>query len=188
MVKKPLILAYQIENEVKAQALKKEAQDLGLEVRVLGPGDVHHKVGYLAGLEGYEASEKRLDPEKIAQSEMILFVDTPRDVLGQVLSRLQAQNFIFPHKATMTQSTKDWTFNYLVGHIEAEHAVMTAWGEMVKDVKRALAIREEAQDQDLEDALNDIQALRDLGDSISLKNVRQAHMRLVEVLDRLDDK
>ncbi|MDO5037409.1 MAG: DUF3783 domain-containing protein [Tissierellia bacterium] len=180
------LLIYQIENEVKDQALRQEAQAQGIEVREIKPSEVHHKVGYLAGLEGYEPSQDSLDPAKIEESEMILFVNTPREVLGQVLAQLHSQNFIFPHKATLTKSSKDWTFNYLVGHIEAEHQVMTAYARMMKDVKRGLALIERERDPQVEEALMTIQALQEMGDMLSLDNLKAAHLDLLAALEKYD--
>lgn len=180
-----LLLIYQIENELKQNRTIEVAEQLGFKVKEVSIGEVHQKIGALVGLEGYELSKEPGDISRAPSHEMILFANTTQKMIQDFITALRMDNFVFPHKAALTETTKDWTFRMLVNHIEKENRVFKAYNRLGRDVKKALILLEETKDAELERIIEEARALYDLGEDLSERNVLAVQVKLDEAIKRL---
>ena len=56
--------------------------------------------------------------------------------LDQFLAKMRAADAVIDHKATVTETNKQWSFKELIGEIEEEHEVMQAWLALKKCSER----------------------------------------------------
>ena len=92
---------------------------MGVRIKNIGPEQVLEKVGYLAGMEGYEAAKESAGavPGKlpvIPEEDMLLSGLRGAGVPGIAL------------KAVLTEHNSDWTFYHLYQELKEEHETMTA--------------------------------------------------------------
>lgn len=173
-----LLLIYQIENEVKQERLLEVAQELEFEVREVSLGETHEKVGALVGLEGFKKTGEIGDLDRAPSHEMILFANTDHSKIQEFISRLREDNFFFPHKAALTQTTKDWTFRMLVNHIEKENKVVRAYARLMKDIAKAEVYQEKINNDSLQAIIEEAKALKDLGEDLSERNIKLVQAKL----------
>jgi len=118
------ILIYHIEDPEKKAALIEEAEKLDFIVREVSEDEVGEKIGYLVGMDNYVENGMSAVPP---QEEMILFAGADSLSIQTLLKNLRETPHRFPHKANLTETTKDWSFKQLVEHIEVEHRVVEAY-------------------------------------------------------------
>ena len=114
---------------------------MGVRIRNIGPEQVLEKVGYLAGMEGYEAAggsagADGADGERtgagpgelpvIPEEVMVLkqFSSQRLDMLLAGLRRAGVTRIAL--KAVLTEHNSDWTFYHLYQELKEEHETMTA--------------------------------------------------------------
>ena len=114
---------------------------MGVRIRNIGPEQVLEKVGYLAGMEGYEAAggsagADGADGERtgagpgelpvIPEEVMVLkqFSSQRLDMLLSGLRRAGVPRIAL--KAVLTEHNSDWTFYHLYQELKEEHETMTA--------------------------------------------------------------
>ena len=114
---------------------------MGVRIRNIGPEQVLEKVGYLAGMEGYEAAggsagAQGTDGERtgagpgelpvIPEEVMVLkqFSSQRLDMLLAGLRRAGVPRIAL--KAVLTEHNSDWTFYHLYQELKEEHETMTA--------------------------------------------------------------
>ena len=114
---------------------------MGVRIRNIGPEQVLEKVGYLAGMEGYEAAggsagADGADGERtgagpgelpvIPEEVMVLkqFSSQRLDMLLAELRRAGVPRIAL--KAVLTEHNSDWTFYHLYQELKEEHETMTA--------------------------------------------------------------
>lgn len=109
---------------------------MGVRIKNIGPEQVLEKVGYLAGMEGYEAAEGNAGGEGagsvpgelpvIPEEVMVLkqFSSQRLDMLLSGLRRAGVPRIAL--KAVLTEHNSDWTFYHLYQELKEEHETMTA--------------------------------------------------------------
>lgn len=109
---------------------------MGVRIKNIGPEQVLEKVGYLAGMEGYEAAEGGAGEEGagpvpgelpvIPEEVMVLkqFSSQRLDMLLSGLRRAGVPRIAL--KAVLTEHNSDWTFYHLYQELKEEHETMTA--------------------------------------------------------------
>lgn len=119
---------------------------MGVRIKNIGPEQVLEKVGYLAGMEGYEAAGgnaggEGAGPENagaesagpvpgelpvIPEEVMVLkqFSSQRLDMLLSGLRRAGVPRIAL--KAVLTEHNSDWTFYHLYQELKEEHETMTA--------------------------------------------------------------
>ena len=114
---------------------------MGVRIKNIGPEQVLEKVGYLAGMEGYEAAggsagADGADGERtgagpgelpvIPEEVMVLkqFSSQRLDLLLAGLRRAGVPRIAL--KAVLTEHNSDWTFYHLYQELKEEHETMTA--------------------------------------------------------------
>jgi len=102
---------------------------MGVRIKNIGPEQVLEKVGYLAGMEGYEAAGTGAGPgglPVIPEEVMVLkqFSSQRLDMLLSALRRAGVPRIAL--KAVLTEHNSDWTFFHLYQELKEEHETMTA--------------------------------------------------------------
>lgn len=119
---------------------------MGVRIKNIGPEQVLEKVGYLAGMEGYEVAEGGAGEEGAAaenakaegagpvpgelpvipEEVMVLkqFSSQRLDMLLSGLRRAGVPRIAL--KAVLTEHNSDWTFYHLYQELKEEHETMTA--------------------------------------------------------------
>ena len=102
---------------------------MGVRIKNIGPEQVLEKVGYLAGMEGYEAAGTGAGPgglPVIPEEVMVLkqFSSQRLDMLLSALRRAGVPRIAL--KAVLTEHNSDWTFYHLYQELKEEHETMTA--------------------------------------------------------------
>ena len=114
---------------------------MGVRIKNIGPEQVLEKVGYLAGMDGYEAAGSSAGAEGtgaegtgagpgelpvIPEEVMVLkqFSGQRLDMLLSGLRRAGVPRIAL--KAVLTEHNSDWTFYHLYQELKEEHETMTA--------------------------------------------------------------
>ena len=143
---KEVVLYYNPGNAPKPALMKSVLVRMGVRIRNIGPEQVMEKVGYLAGMEGYEAAggsagadgagAQGADGERtgagpgelpvIPEEVMVLkqFSSQRLDMLLAGLRRAGVPRIAL--KAVLTEHNSDWTFYHLYQELKEEHETMTA--------------------------------------------------------------
>ena len=114
---------------------------MGVRIRNIGPEQVLEKVGYLAGMEGYEAAggsagADGADGERtgagpgelpVIPEEVMVLKQFSSQRLDMLLSGLRGAGVPrIALKAVLTEHNSDWTFYHLYQELKEEHETMTA--------------------------------------------------------------
>lgn len=103
---------------------------LGIRIKNIQPDQVGQKVGYLAGLPGYEERTESLDPLPVISEKMLVmknFTGSRMELLLKELKRAGVPKIDL--KAVITESNRDWTFYELYEEIRKEHQQMHGQAE-----------------------------------------------------------
>lgn len=173
------IIFYGVEGEARRAHLLEAAAAQAIDVREVEKEEVGELLGYFAGLEGYE---KTGDKAEAPDEELVVFVDLHSHDLQEILLALREMGEIFPHKAAMTDTNKDWSFARLINHIRRENAVIQAWSQMMAVAKEVIEAQESEPTQARDEALTFAKNLRLKGEDIEEDDVREAIRRLKESL------
>ncbi|MDD7363525.1 MAG: DUF3783 domain-containing protein [Peptoniphilus sp.] len=173
------LIYYGIDDGERKDILLDTADAFDITKREVKDEELGELLGYLAGLEGYEKAGEGGDP---IGEELLVFVDFPSNLLQQFLLELRQKGEVFPHKAAMTETTKDWTFGRLVNHIQRENSVVTSWSELLPVVKESLEKQKQVPTKARQDAIEWTKALRSKGDDLTEGDVREAIRRLKATL------
>ena len=121
---KASILCYKIGTQKMAQ-LRAVAAPLRIAVKEVAPEEIHQKVGYLAGLSGYESAEPAADMPQGAYGEFLLMCDLSKVQFDLLMGAFQRKRIApIPVKAMMTPTNRDWSFTALMEEVNREHQSM----------------------------------------------------------------
>ena len=174
-----LIIYYGIKNEERKARLIKAAREQDIALREVAQDEVGEYVGYLAGLESYE---KIGGAEDAPEDELLVFVDLHSHDLQHILVSLRDMGEVFPHKAALTETNKDWTFARLIKHIRRENAIVQEWSKMLAVAKECMEKQKTHPTDTRAEALAFAKDLRLKGEAMEEADVKEAIRRLEESL------
>lgn len=122
---KETILYYTPQSFSHTARLKGALVTLGIRIKNISPGQVTQKVGYLAGMDGYQ-EQPVTEPLPILDQEMLVmhqFSSRRIDALLQALRKAGVPRIAL--KAIVTESNCDWTFYELYEELKKEHEAMS---------------------------------------------------------------
>ncbi len=99
---------------------------MGIRIKNIGPEQTNQKVGYLAGLEGFE--EESAGPGESLPAipeEVMLLYGFSGDRLDALLKQLRKNKASVALKAILTQTNCGWSFYQLYEEIREEHQMMS---------------------------------------------------------------
>lgn len=128
---KEMVLYYTPQQSPKVTKLKGVLVRMGVRIKNITPDQVGQKVGYLAGLEGYEAEET--DPDAvlpvIGEEVLVMHRFTSRRIDELLLNLRKAGVSKIELKAIVTESNCPWSFYQLYEELKEEHAKMQGTGQ-----------------------------------------------------------
>lgn len=123
---KEMVLYYNPQKEDKTRLLKGALVRMGIRIRNIGPEQAHQKVGYLAGLDGFEEEPEGAGGTLPAiPEEVLLLYGFSENRLDELLRQMRKVKATVALKAVLTQTNCSWTFYQLYEEIRAEHQMMS---------------------------------------------------------------
>lgn len=128
---KEMVLYYTPEQSSKVTKIKGVLVRMGIRIKNITPEQVGQKVGYLAGVEGYEAQEtdKEADLPVIGEEVLVMHRFMSRRIDELLLNLRKAGVPRIELKAIVTESNCPWTFYQLYEELKEEHAKMQETGQ-----------------------------------------------------------
>lgn len=125
---KEMVLYYNPKAAGHTAKLKGVLVRMGVRIKNIAPDQVIQKVGYLAGIPGYEEEVCAADTEIPVIEEEILVMKnfTGRRIDELLLNLRRAGVPKIDLKAIVTESNCSWTFYHLYEEIKEEHRAMAA--------------------------------------------------------------
>lgn len=123
---KEMVLYYTPEQSEKVTKLKGVLVRMGVRIKNILPEQVTQQVGYLAGLEGYEAqpADGEMLLPSIGEEVMVMHRFTSRRIDELLLNLKKAGVAKVELKAIVTESNCPWTFYQLYEELKEEHNKM----------------------------------------------------------------
>lgn len=126
---------------VKGSKIRAILEEMGIEAVTVEKSQINQSVGYLAGYKGFAEDAEAFTGSGYT-AEFMLMSGLSETQLDQFLAKMRAADAVIDHKATVTETNKQWSFKELIGEIEEEHEVMQAWLALKNAVKEAEALQE----------------------------------------------
>lgn len=126
---------------VKGSKIRAILKEMGIEAVTVEKSQINQSVGYLAGYKDFEGDAEAFTGSGYT-AEFMLMSGLSETQLDQFLAKMRAADAVIDHKATVTETNKQWSFKELIGEIEEEHEVMQAWLALKNAVKEAEALQE----------------------------------------------
>ena len=126
---------------VKGSKIRAILKEMGIEAVTVEKSQINQSVGYLAGYKGFAGDAEAFTGSGYT-AEFMLMSGLSETQLDQFLAKMRAADAVIDHKATVTETNKQWSFKELIGEIEEEHEVMQAWLALKNAVKEAEALQE----------------------------------------------
>lgn len=167
-------------NEERREKVVNVAEKFGIKTKEVKREDLEQKVAVLFNLEGYERED--LDYVEVPETEMLLFGEFDRTILQSYLMELKEKDVIVPHKAVITETSKDWKFSYLVEHIQEEHKVVQMFNELGKLTKIAQKKLDTVKDVELIEAVDYALSIREIN-GVEMEDIMPRYNRLKEALN-----
>ena len=126
---------------VKGSKIRAILEEMGIKAVTVEKSQINQSVGYLAGYKGFAGDAETFTGSGYT-AEFMLMSGLSETQLDQFLAKMRAADAVIDHKATVTETNKQWSFKELIGEIEEEHEVMQAWLALKNAVKEAEALQE----------------------------------------------
>ena len=126
---------------VKGSKIRAILKEMGIEAVTVEKSQINQSVGYLAGYKDFAGDAEAFTGSGYT-AEFMLMSGLSETQLDQFLAKMRAADAVIDHKATVTETNKQWSFRELIGEIEEEHEVMQAWLALKNAVKEAEALQE----------------------------------------------
>lgn len=115
------VLLYNLDS-AKLQKIRFLLVKLGLRAREVSPAEYGHPIGYLAGLEGFEAAQEV--PEEHFRQEMLVMAGLSSPQFSALLEGLRQIRATVALKAVLTETNASWSSLRLQRELAAEHAAL----------------------------------------------------------------
>ena len=131
---KEIVLYYSPENSAHVGLIKGVLVQMGIKIKNLTPGRWSKRIGYLAGMEGFEDdpvkehdAEAALNLPMTINEELLILCGLSDEKLDELLARLKKAGV--PRtvlKAVVTETNARWTVYELYSHLLEERRQMEA--------------------------------------------------------------
>jgi hypothetical protein len=98
---------------------------LGIAVQDISDAELNQTVGYLAGLDGYEAADTPYSGHGV-DTEFMLICNLSDALLDRFLAAMQADGLRIDYKAVVTEYNRDAQYHEMIDDIAEEHAIFQA--------------------------------------------------------------
>lgn len=122
---KETVLYYNPNKAAHASKLKSVFVRMGIKIKNISEDQLDEKVGYLVGLEGFEACENKTLDFDVIEEEMLVMKDFSDRRLNELLMQMRKAGIPrIALKAVVTEHNVNWTFRALYKEIKEEHEQM----------------------------------------------------------------
>ena len=122
----------------RGDRVRKILDKIGVPTETMEYAHLNETVGYLAGLDGYEAAKSAWTGATF-DTEFMLLCNLPESLLDRFLDEMQANGLRIDHKAIVTEYNREYEFHELIEDIKEEHntfQVLIALNSLVKDAEK----------------------------------------------------
>lgn len=141
-IPKPIVLLYNLGTDTATGSkLAKVLENLNIEVKNITGDLLGEEVGYLAELDGFEASGEPYDGDSF-DTQFMLMCNLGEALLDKVLADMKENNVTVNHKAILTQYNRYYKFYELISDIQDEHKEFQAILSLDKIIKEGEALNE----------------------------------------------
>ena len=142
------VLLYSLsEDTARGSQVRSILAELGVEVETITGESLGQRIGYLAGLSGFEKEDDVSWEGSAPSTEFMLMCGFGEALLDKFLDAMQTQGLRIDHKAIVTDYNRYYTLNELIGDIEEEHEVFQELLAIDKVIKAAEALDEATYSQ-----------------------------------------
>lgn len=138
------ILLYGLDSE-KTKITEKVAEKFEIQINKINKENLEEKVGELFNLDLRENNPVE------DENKLMVFSDFDRNILRDFLMALKNEGVMLDNKCVLTKTNREWTFDFLMGHIADEHRVVMKFRELGGLVKMALDKLDKEMDPELMD-------------------------------------
>lgn len=172
------ILLYGIEDNNKLSEIKEKASHFGANTVVVGNKHLDEQVSDLIKLDQSEL----IDEERIIDTEYMLLIGFDED-LESFIDDLRKENLNISLMSMLTETSKEWTLDYLMKHILEERQMVTAFNASKKLIAYAKTITTNNPDPEIDGLIGQIEIL--LGKpQLDLKALKEAYEQLYSKLNK----
>lgn len=119
------VLYYCPKKTPSTSRLKAVLIQMGIRIKTVEQDQIGEKVGYLAGMEGYEKEGAQRMPE--IPEEVMVLKDFSGGRMDELFARMRAAKIPkISLKAIVTETNAEWSFYQLYEEIKEEHRQMSA--------------------------------------------------------------
>ena len=129
------------EDTSRGARLRTILERLGIPFEEMTYKHLNETVGYLAGLDGYEAAETPYTGDNFT-SEFMLLCNLPESMLDAFLDAMQNDGLRIDHKAVVTEYNREYEFHELIDDIGEEHDVFQALLALNSMIEKSDALNE----------------------------------------------
>lgn len=141
-IPKPIVLLYNLGTDTATGSkLAEVLENLNIEVKNITGDLLGEEVGYLAELDGFEASGEVYNGNSY-DTQFMLMCNLGEALLDKVLAGMKENNVIVNHKAVLTQYNRYYKFYELIRDIQDEHKEFQAILALDKIIKEGEALNE----------------------------------------------
>lgn len=122
-----MVLYYTPEKSAEDQKLKGVLVRLGIRIRNITPEQAGQKVGYLAGLPGFEEMPEQEEEASVIPEKMLVLCGFGQRKLEEMLNQFRKAKIPpIPMKAVLTEHNSGWSLVELYQELRQEHEKMNA--------------------------------------------------------------
>ena len=129
------------EDTSRGARLRTILERLGIPFEEMTYKHLNETVGYLAGLDGYEAAKTPYTGDNFT-SEFMLLCNLPESMLDAFLDAMQNDGLRIDHKAVVTEYNREYEFHELISDIGEEHDVFQALLALNSMIEKSDALSE----------------------------------------------
>ena len=123
---KKQILLYNIKDKKRALDIRRVLMPLKIRIKQIAPSDFGYPIGYLADIDGFEAS-KDLSGDFSFDEEMMIMVGLTSFEIDQVIKGFHKKRIAgIPLKAILTDENQKWNSKNLYENLKKEHQKMNS--------------------------------------------------------------
>lgn len=173
-------------NEKEKNILEDLCKSESIDIKEISMKDLDQKVGYLAGIDGFEKESKESDFDDKYDFTFMLFKDLSNEEIFDFIKKMKEKQLYVPHKAALTDNNIKWPLRFLLDENDDEHKTMGLINEINSLVKIAHDHKEEhGEDEDIKNQVAKINSYFSNPESFNLEEAKKMKEDLEEMVKKL---
>ncbi|MDD7306215.1 MAG: DUF3783 domain-containing protein [Peptoniphilaceae bacterium] len=156
-------------------------------LRIISMEDLDQKVGYLAGLAGFDREDKKSDFESKYDFCFLLFKDFSNEEIFAFIDQMKKKDLYIAHKAALTEQNIKWPLRFLLDENDQEHKTI----ELVQEINSLVKIAHDhkeahGENPEIKNQVQKINAYFQDPESFELKEARKLKEELEAMVKKLN--